>query len=136
MEIKHALLIDDNEIDNYIAKHIITKSNMAEKITVKTSANDALQYLAALKTNPSEFPDIIFLDIRMPEMDGFGFLDEFKNFPQAINNQCAVVMLTSSSHQKDIDHASQYSVVIKYLNKPLDQVMLENISYPPFVEIQ
>jgi len=130
MKIKHALLIDDSDVDNYISKHIIIKSKFAKKITIKTSAADALKYLTDLQTNPKEFPNVIFLDIRMPEMNGFEFLDEFKKFPQAINNQCTVLMLTSSNDQRDIEHASQYSVVKEYLNKPLDKSMLENLNFP------
>lgn len=127
MKMKNVLLIDDNDVDNYVSKHIITKSKRAEKISVQSSAIDALEYLTKLYTSSEEFPDMIFLDIRMPEMDGFGFLDEFSKFPEAINNQCAVVMLTSSSDQNDIDRAAQYSVVKKYLNKPLEISMLENL---------
>lgn len=124
---KKVLLIDDSDIDNYVNQHVITKSKLAEKITIETSAGDALNYLTSLQTHPEDFPDIIFLDIRMPEMDGFGFLDEFKKFPQALHHQCDVVMLTSSSDQKDIDRAAQYAVVKKYLNKPLELAMLENL---------
>lgn len=127
MKRKHVLLIDDNEIDNYISKHIVTKSQMAEKVSVKGSAVEALEYLQSLKGNPDEFPDFIFLDIRMPKMDGFGFLEEFNKFPQAINNQCSVAMLTSSSDQGDIDRAMQYAVVKKYLTKPLSLEKLESI---------
>ncbi|HLG35246.1 MAG TPA: response regulator [Bacteroidia bacterium] len=127
MKMKHVLLIDDNDMDNYISNHIISKNNLAEKISIKTSAMDALEYLNNLQANPKEFPNLIFLDIRMPAMDGFDFLEEFIKFPQAVNKQCDVVMLTSSSDQNDINRASQYPVVKKYLNKPLEISMLENL---------
>jgi len=124
---KHVLLIDDNEIDSYIAKHIITKSNMAQKISIESSAIDALKFLGALKNNPEEFPNSIFLDIQMPEMNGFAFLEEFKNFPEAIHDQCKVIMLTSSNDQQDIDRSFQYPFVKKFLTKPLTLSMLEDL---------
>ncbi len=124
---KHVLLIDDNEIDSYIAKHIISKSNMAQKISTQNSAIDALKFLGTLKNDQGEFPDNIFLDIQMPEMDGFGFLEEVKNFPEVIHDQCKVIMLTSSSDQQDIDRSFQYPCVKKFLTKPLKLSMLEDL---------
>jgi CheY-like chemotaxis protein len=127
MKKKHVLLIDDNEIDNYVSKHVVSHSKMAEKISVKGSAIEALEYLETVKGNADEFPDFIFLDIRMPQMDGFGFLEEFIKFPEVINNQCSVAMLSSSSDQGDIDRAMQYPVVKKYLTKPLSIEKLESL---------
>jgi len=124
---KHVLLIDDNAIDSYIAKHVIAKSKMAEKISVKSSAIDALKFLGTLKNDHGEFPNKIFLDIQMPGMDGFGFLEEFKNFPEAIHGQCKVIMLTSSCDQQDIDRSFQYPFVKKFLTKPLKLSMLEDL---------
>lgn len=127
MKKKHVLLIDDNEIDNYVSKHVVSHSKMAEKISVKGSAIEALEYLETVKGNADEFPDFIFLDIRMPQMDGFGFLEEFIKFPEVINNQCSVAMLSSSSDQGDIDRAMQYPVVKKYITKPLSIEKLESL---------
>jgi CheY-like chemotaxis protein len=125
---KHILLIDDNDIDNYINNHIVKKSKLAEKITIKNSAIKALEYLESVSDNIEEFPDMIFLDISMPIMNGFGFLDELIKFPLVIDQKCSVVMLTSSSDQNDIDRALQYSVVQKYLTKPLKIEMLTSLS--------
>lgn len=127
MKKKHVLLIDDNEIDNYVSKHVVSHSKMAEKISVKGSAIEALEYLEKVKGNADEFPDFIFLDIRMPQMDGFGFLDEFIKFPEVIHNQCSLAILTSSSDQGDINRAMQYPVVKKYLTKPLSIEKLESL---------
>jgi CheY-like chemotaxis protein len=124
---KHVLLIDDNEIDNFISEYIITKSKIAEKVSVKTSAIEALDYLKKLIGNSDILPDLIFLDIKMPIMDGFGFLEEFSKFPETINNQCSIVMLSSSSDQDDVDSAFKHHAVKKFLTKPLKIEMLENL---------
>lgn len=123
-KIKQILLIDDNDIDNYIHEQLIKRANIAEVITVKNSAEDALQYLASIN---GEFPDIIFLDIRMPAMDGFGFLKNFEAFHAEKKSACKIFMLTSSSDPKDILLATQNPHVKKYLNKPLHKINFEII---------
>ena len=125
--IKHVLLIDDNAIDNYIAKTIISKRAAAEKISVMISAIDALVYLKTLQNNAEEFPDTIFLDIQMPEMDGFGFLEEFELFPKIVTEKTIVFMLTSSSDPEDIKRSTEYPAVKKYFSKPLNEDILNEV---------
>ena len=127
MKVKHVLLIDDNDIDNYVNNHIITKSKITEKITVKKSAIAALEYLKSIEENTIEFPGLIFLDISMPIMDGFGFLEEIIKFPQTIEKQCAVVMLSSSDNPNDIKRAMNFEVVMDFFTKPLRIEMIEKL---------
>jgi CheY-like chemotaxis protein len=127
MKVKHVLLIDDNEIDNYISELIISDCQFADKISKSNSAVEALEYLETVKGNAEEFPDLIFLDIRMPVMDFFGFLEEFKKFPEASLQQCNVIMLSSSNDPNDIEKALQYPVVKKFLTKPLEPEKLEKL---------
>lgn len=124
---KHVLLIDDNSIDNYITKSIISKSNLAQKISVIDSAIKALEYLAKLKNYPDDFPDVILLDVQMPEMDGFAFLEQFSQFPNEIIDSCRIYMLSSSNDKYDTERALQFSVVKKYFNKPFRTEMLDDI---------
>jgi len=127
MKVKHVLLIDDNDIDNYINNHIVKKSKISDKISIKNSAIKALEYLESIKDNVEEFPDLIFLDIGMPIMNGFDFLEELVKFPIVVNNQCSVVMLTSSNDKNDIERAKQFFVVKEYLIKPLKLDLLGTI---------
>lgn len=127
MKKRHVLLIDDNNVDSFINKHIVTKSQISDKITVKNSAIKALEFLESIRNEADEFPDLIFLDIGMPIMNGFGFLEEFVKFPLVIDNKCSVVMLTSSNDQNDIILAKSYSVVKEYFVKPLKLEMVETL---------
>ena len=127
MKLRHVLLIDDNDIDNYVSKHVVDQSKIAETITVKNSAIEALEFLSEASGDSLVFPDMIFLDIRMPQMDGFDFLEEFVKFPEAINEQCSVIMLSSSSDPNDVDRAMEFSVVKKFLTKPLKLQELESL---------
>jgi CheY-like chemotaxis protein len=127
IKMKNIVLIDDNEMDNYISEYIIKASNIAEKINVFDSPIEALEYLAMLQSNQEKFPDAIFLDINMPDMDGFGFLDEYSKFPEGIINKTSVFMLTSSNDSNDISRALKYLVVKKYFVKPLTKDILNQL---------
>ncbi len=125
---QNVLLIDDNEIDNFINERIISTSYFAKNIIVKKSAQDALNYMKEIR-NEKDLPEIIFLDLNMPVMDGFGFLQEFAKMEDKIKNHCKVVVLSSSISPEDIDRASTNPYVFKYLNKPLSDKYLEAINF-------
>lgn len=124
---RHILLIDDCKMDNFITNRFLTKANVSDKITIMDSASDALKYLNGLQPNQDEFPDLIFLDIQMPVMDGFGFLNEFTKNQPAFPDTCAVVILSSSNDPSDIARAMQYPLVKKYQSKPMSLDVLKSL---------
>ncbi len=124
---KNALLIDDNEIDNFINERMITSSGFAEKVIVKNSADNALQFLKEHQNDANTLPEIIFLDLNMPVKDGFVFLNDFEALSDTAKNKCKIVVLSSSISPEDINKASTNPYVIKYVNKPLSEKYLEAI---------
>ncbi len=122
---KKALVIDDNEADRYVANRILQRYHFAAEIILKESARKALEYLRSLENSPEELPQFIFLDIRMPEMDGFGFLEEYDNLPDSIKRNCVILMLSTSLDSADHQKAETNPYIKRFLNKPLDKANLE-----------
>ena len=121
---KKIMIIDDNEIDRYIAARNIKKYGFAEEVVLKESANAAIEYLEALGATDEEHPQLIFLDIRMPEKDGFGFLEEYEKLDESIKKNCIIMMLSTSLNPDDHERAKNNKYVSKFLNKPLDKEKL------------
>jgi CheY-like chemotaxis protein len=121
------MLVDDNDTDNFISKRIIEITGFSNRVEVKNSGRAALDYLNVNQNNPEELPNIIFLDINMPIVDGFVFLYEFEKFNDLIRNKCKVIILSSSDNKRDIDKIVNNNYVIKFITKPLTEISLEEI---------
>lgn len=125
------MLIDDNEIDNLINQKMIEASGITQHIYTHTGARSAIEFLKNMEklsdSGKNVLPDLIFLDIDMPLMDGFQFLDEFEKLEDDTKSRCSVVMLTSSISPADVNKSKKYEYVKKYINKPLSQDNLEKL---------
>ncbi|WP_405384821.1 response regulator [Maribacter sp. LLG6340-A2] len=113
------LLIDDSDVDNFINKAIISKEKCVDSIIIKSSGTDALTYLKSIVNTPETHPDVIFLDIRMPRMNGFEFLDEYVKLPEEIKIHPQIFILSSSLDPVDSEKAEKYSFIKGHLSKPL-----------------
>lgn len=122
--VDHVMLVDDNDTDNFIHKRVIELTGFAKNIIVKNSGKSALEYLETNKNNLERLPDIIFLDINMPIVDGFVFLFEYENFPEPLKAKCKVVILSSSDSKRDIDRIVDNEYVINFITKPLSEEAL------------
>ena len=125
--IELVMLVDDNETDNFISKRIIEITQFATNVEVKNSGKSALDYLKAHQDNPEKLPNLIFLDINMPIVDGFVFLYEFEKFSQQVKDKCKVIILSSSDNKRDIDKIVNNNHVIKFITKPLTEASLEEV---------
>jgi CheY-like chemotaxis protein len=125
--VEHVMLVDDNDTDNFIHKRVIELTGFAKSIIVKNSGKTALEFLESNKHNLAILPDIIFLDINMPIVDGFVFLFEYENFPDQLKEKCKVVILSSSDSKRDIDRIVDNEYVINFITKPLSEEALDDL---------
>jgi CheY-like chemotaxis protein len=128
---KRVMIVDDNEVDLYIGERNIQKYGFAEEVILKESAIKALEYLRSLAATPELLPDVIFLDIQMPQLNGFGFLEEYQKLPETVQKKCIVMMLSSSLNQDDHARAESNEFVSRFLTKPLNHEKLKSITEKP-----
>lgn len=119
------VLIDDSDIDLFIQKRFLEVYQFSRKLTSYRSAEEALEKLNSAREQPA--PDVIFLDLNMPNVDGFGFLEGFKALPNEIRHKSKIVVLTSSNSQKDRAQAFTYENVVHFVTKPLKQSDIEDL---------
>jgi len=124
---KNVMVVDDNQIDLYIAEMVMMTTGFAEKVICVGSAREALEYLRPLDESSDGLPTLIFLDINMPEMTGFDFLDEYQRLPDNIRKKCIIMMLTTSLDEQDRKLAEDNEFVKRFLNKPLDRDKLAQL---------
>ena len=125
-KLKRVLLIDDSEIDTFVSQRVIERAGFAENIMVKHSAIEALEYLK-LPNNQDQLPELIFLDINMPFMNGFGFIQAFDGLPESVREKCKIMVLSSSYHSKDIKRMTSHPSVLEFITKPLSQSILDRL---------
>jgi len=126
------LFIDDDPITLMLCKMVIKKSSFSNEIATSKNGEEALQYFNALKQIDSngEFkkqPQLIFLDLNMPVMGGWEFLDSFSTSDYADYNKTKVIILSSTIDPEDLEKSKKYPMVIDFLSKPISKEMLEYV---------
>lgn len=120
------MLVDDNPLDNMVNGKLMQTTGFAANTFSFESGKETLEFLK--KASADEIPEVIFLDIIMPQMDGFQFLEEFEKLGDAILAKCKVVLLSTSDSFKDLNRANKNKLVRKFLNKPLTPEILSAIN--------
>lgn len=118
-EILHILIIDDDEINNFIAAKLIDKIPPKAKVSTCLNGQEGIDFIKARIGSDEEMPDIIFLDINMPVMNGWEFLEEYDFIKSQINKKVSINMLSSSVYNDDISKSKTFVTVNKFISKPL-----------------
>lgn len=124
-QINSVLLVEDNEITNFYNKHLFIKNGFVEDVRIATNGKKALDYLYNLDFGNK--PDLILLDLNMPVMNGFEFLEEYQKLDSDIRDGIIVCVLTTSLHEEDLEKARSYPTISEYCKKPLSAKQIQNI---------
>ena len=123
--VEKTILIDDSEIDLFIHRRFLELCNFTKELIAYKSAETAIHWLNNL--NGDTPPNVIFLDLNMPVVDGFSFLKLFANLPEKIRNHSRIVVLTSSNSATDREQVFLYKNVIQMITKPIKQSDIESL---------
>lgn len=131
---QYVMLLDDNELDNFINQKILETQHFGRKIYTSTSGKSALEFLNNLLLlddldgdKGSIFPEMIFIDINMPIMDGMQFIAALNKLSHPKIKKCKLVILTSSMFEEDHYKAKQLREDIAFLKKPLSEMQLKQL---------
>ncbi len=130
---KNILLIDDEEINLFILQNLLRLSGIDAEITFFNTSKKGINYLQSLVEKKEKLPDLILLDIEMPVMNGWDFLEDYKKINKSYTYDSKVIIFTTSIVEQDIIRARSYEEVADFVNKPMTVEMLKSIEQDYFV---
>jgi CheY-like chemotaxis protein len=116
--IKKVLCVDDDMVTLAIFKRILSKAQTIEKIETALNGQEALDLLLNMQQHQITLPDIILLDLNMPVLDGWGFVEKFQREFQSNKSDLKIMIVTSSIDPEDQNRAKQYDFIVDYVTKP------------------
>lgn len=126
-KLRKVLLVDDDDDANFIQERLIRKSDFAENIDKACNGFEALEYLNKCIATRQPLPEIIFLDLNMPKMNGWDFIERYNQFSETVRSKMSLIILTSSINPDDAERASKITEVIGFKNKFLNGTQLDEI---------
>lgn len=114
-------LVDDDKVFQLIASRSIKATNFQGRILQFNNGGEAIEHLEKNSDNLQEIPDVLFLDINMPVMDGWGFLEDYIHLKHRIQKTIRIYMVSSSVDPRDIERAQSFEVIREYVSKPISQ---------------
>jgi CheY-like chemotaxis protein len=120
-------IIDDDKIYQFMLTRLIKNNVLSERIVTFMDGEKAIQYLSENKADTKNIPDIIFLDINMPIMDGWQFLEEYANIKAELKKKIVIIMLSSSVNPIDVERANKITEIADYIVKPIKSEELKRV---------
>lgn len=128
--VKRVMIIDDDEINNFICVKNLKDSGFSEEVTYFLRGREGLDELKT--ASPENFPDAIFLDINMPMMNAWEFLEEYAEISKSFKKEVKLFILSSSVYKRDIAKSALYESITDYIIKPLNKVALQKLTETHF----
>ena len=125
--LNHIVLVDDNETTSFLNNRLLGRLSLAQKVSTFSRAEDACRFLwKDTETAAEPAADLVFVDLKMPGMSGFDFLEQYSQLPAPVQERTVVAVLTTSMHAADTARVAQYPNV-EYLTKPLTEEKLQRL---------
>ena len=121
------VLIDDNPIDHYIMRTMLYNNDACKQATYTYDGDLILEFMEKNKSDRNKLPDVIFLDLTMPDFSGWEFLERFEKLKGSLNKSVELHVMTSSVRESDRERSSKYGCVNSFISKPVSKQILNNI---------
>lgn len=121
------VLIDDNPIDHYIMRTMLYKNDICKQATYTFDGSMIIEFMEENKSDTSVLPDVIFLDLTMPDFSGWDFLEKFEKLKDSLKKPVELYVMTSSVRESDKERSVKYHCVSSFISKPLSKEVLNTI---------
>ncbi|WP_378187133.1 response regulator [Aquimarina sp. W85] len=120
-------LVDDDIIHQFIIKKLVQQLHQQERLLIFSNGEEAINFIKSVANGVVQLPDLILLDLNMPIMDGWQFMDEFNNIAPKLKKEIKIYVLSSSDNPDDIERAKEYERISDYLIKPINEHQLKEL---------
>lgn len=134
-KLNHIVLVDDNETTSFLNNRLLSRLGIASQVSTFMRADEALTTLWGQNATAADVPDLLFVDLKMPGLSGFDFLERFTELPTEVQERTVVAVLTTSMHSADTARVSQYPNV-EYLTKPLTEEKMQKLLSKRFATVK
>ncbi|MFB9841475.1 response regulator [Mucilaginibacter ginsenosidivorans] len=121
------VLIDDNPIDHYIMRTMLYNNDRCQQATYTFDGDMIIEYMEEHQSESNRLPDVIFLDLTMPDFSGWDFLEKFERLKNRLKKNIELYVMTSSVRESDKERSTKYACVSSFISKPLSKQMLNSI---------
>ncbi len=118
-KVQRAFIIDDDEVYIYAIKRLIKIQNLCDEVLVFTDGKQAVDYLEEHQNDGTQMPEVIMIDVNMPVLDGWGFIEAFQKMDLESTRNTKLFMISSSIDPRDVKKAKEIPLIIKYIFKPI-----------------